>query len=115
MRVGIDIVKIERIAKIYEKYGDKFKTKFLSKKEIKEIKSVDSLAGYFAVKEATSKALGVGIGASFGFLDVKIVKNTLNAPKLKFKKAIKKKFKIKKSTISISHDGGFVVAVVVIE
>lgn len=40
-------------------------------------------------------------------------KDKNNAPKIKYSKKLKKRFKIKKSNISITHDGGFAIAVVV--
>lgn len=113
--LGIDIVSIKRIAILKEKYGEKFLSRILAQDEIKLIKSDTSLAGFFAAKEAVSKALGVGIGNEFSFKDVKIYKNEKNAPLLKFSDDTKARFKIKNSSLSISHDGGFAIAAVIIE
>ena len=116
MRVGIDITSIERIAKVYERLGDGFLLKFLRKKELEFLrKTPQSIAGFWAAKEAAAKALGCGICAKCNFTDIKISKSKKGAPKLEFSKKVKKHFKIKKSNLSISHDGGFAVAVVVIK
>jgi holo-[acyl-carrier protein] synthase len=113
--IGIDIVVISRIEKMIERFGDKALEKFLSNKEIKLAKNPSSVAGYWAAKEAASKALGTGIGKECSFFDIKISKTKKGAPKIKFSKPLEKKFKIQNSKLSISHDGGFAIAVVVIK
>jgi len=110
--LGIDIVTISRIAKMYEKFGQKAYKRFLSQKEIALVKSPTTAAGFWAAKEAASKAIGTGIGAQCGFHDIKLSKTKLGAPKIKYSKEVRKKFKIKKSYLSITHDGGFAIAVV---
>lgn len=112
--IGIDIVVISRIKSMREKFKDKFLEKFLNKDEISLIKSNDTVAGFWATKEAASKAIGTGIGKECSFKDIIISKNKKNAPKIKYSKKITKKFKIKKVSVSITHDGGFAIAVVVI-
>ncbi len=110
--IGIDITSINRIKKMYEKFGQKAYERFLNEEEIALIKKVDTAAGFWAAKEAASKALGTGIGKECSFYDIKISKSKLGAPKLKYKKSIRKKFKIKKSYLSITHDQGLAIAVV---
>jgi len=110
--IGIDIVVISRIEKMMEKFGVKALAKFLDEDEIALVKSPSTAAGFWAAKEAASKAIGTGIGASCGFHDIKISKDKNNAPKIKYKKNIRKKYKIKNSSLSITHDGGFAIAVV---
>ncbi len=116
MKIGVDIVKIERIAKSVNRSGDGFLKKFLSKKE-RELCAArtQSIAGFWAAKEAASKALGCGICALCGFKDIKLSKSKNGRPKLKFSKKVCKKFKIKNSSLSITHDGEFAVAVVVLK
>ncbi len=111
--IGIDIVSIDRIKKMHEKFGDKFYDRFLCEDEKESIKSPQNAAGFWAAKEAASKAIGVGIGEICSFYDIKIKKDKNNAPKIKYSKKLKKRFKIKKLSISITHDGGFAIAVVV--
>jgi holo-[acyl-carrier protein] synthase len=113
--IGVDIVVISRIEKMMERFGNKALERFLSKDEIKMVKSPSNAAGLWAAKEAASKAIGTGIGSQCGFYDIKISKDKNNAPKIKYKKHLRKKFKIKNSSVSITHDGGFAIAVVAIE
>ena len=111
--IGIDITIISRIEKMIEKFGVKALKRFLSKKEILLAKTPSSYAGFWAAKEAASKAIGTGIGKECSFNDIKITKSKSGQPLLKYKKKIRKKFNIKKSSLSITHDGGFAIAVVV--
>ena len=62
MKIGIDIASITRIKKSHERLGAAFLSKFLRKSEIKILrKNSQSIAGFWAAKEAASKALGCGI------------------------------------------------------
>lgn len=110
--IGIDIASINRIKRMHEKFGRKAYEKFLDEEEIELVKRPETAAGFWAAKEAASKAIGTGIGKECAFHDIKITKNKLGAPKLKYTKSIRKKYKIKKSYLSITHDEGVAIAVV---
>ena len=110
--IGIDITVISRIQKMIDRWGDKALLRFLTPKEIKLGKNTNTYAGFWALKEAGSKAIGTGIGAQCGFLDMKISKLKSGQPQIKYKKHLRKKFNIKSSHASITHDGGFAIAVV---
>ncbi|ARJ56191.1 holo-ACP synthase [Campylobacter cuniculorum] len=114
MKIGCDLVSIARIEKIYQKHGEKFLDKFLDTDEQKLFKTSSSLAGLWAAKEAASKALGVGISLECSFFDIKISKDSKNAPKLDFSQKILKNFKVQTASLSISHDFGFAMAVVIV-
>ncbi len=115
MKIGTDIIQIERVEKLVKRYGIKFKQRFLSKKEIAVARRIETLAGFWAAKEAISKALGCGIGSQLGFHDIIIAKDHKGAPYFKLSKEAQKAHGIKNASLSISHDGGFAIAVVVIE
>jgi holo-[acyl-carrier protein] synthase len=111
--IGIDIVSIKRIERLIDKFGQKALDRFLSPKEIELSKGkVNSIAGYWATKEAISKALGVGIGSQLNFHDIHLSKTKRGAPKFKLSKRAGETFDIKESSLSITHDGGFAIAVV---
>ncbi|WP_417331939.1 holo-ACP synthase [Halarcobacter sp.] len=110
--IGIDIASIDRIKNMYEKFGRRAYERFLSDKEIALIKRAETAAGFWAAKEAASKAIGTGIGKECSFHDLKIKKDKNGAPKLKYTKALRKKYKIKKTYLSITHDKGVAIAVV---
>ena len=113
--IGIDITVISRIEKLLTKYDKKYLNKFLTTSEISLAKKSSTIAGFWAAKEAASKAIGTGIGKKCSFFDIKISKTKANAPKIKYSKKLRKKYNIKKSHLSITHDGGFAIAVVVNE
>ncbi|NDJ27612.1 holo-ACP synthase [Campylobacter sp. MIT 12-8780] len=113
MRIGCDLVSIKRIERLFNKQA--FWDKFLSKNEQEYIKNPASLAGFWAAKEAASKALGVGISKECSFFDMQIYKDTKNAPRLEFSTRIKEKFHIQSTSLSISHDSGFAMAVILIK
>ena len=132
-RVGIDIVKISRIERILSRYKEMFLSRFLRKSEIELLQSKGfapaSVAGFFASKEACSKALGVGISKNLGFKDMILSYSSANAPQITLSKRASKHFarhckknhlsskvastsSTHKFSLSISHDGGFAIAVV---
>ncbi len=115
MKIGTDIIEINRIEKSLEKFGEKFKAKFLNSQEIALAKKVESIAGFWAAKEAIAKALGCGIGADLTFHDIILDKNPKGAPSFTLSKEAQKVHQIKSASLSISHDGGFAIAVVVID
>lgn len=62
VEVGIDIIEIERIGRVLEKYGDRFLNRIYTETERQRYgKRLPELAARFAAKEATMKALGTGI------------------------------------------------------
>ena len=114
MKIGTDITVVSRIEKSLEKFGDKFLSKFLNDEEELLSQRAESVAGYWAAKEAISKALGCGIGAELSFHDIIIYKDEKKAPYFKLSAKAQKLHKITSSSLSIAHDGGFAIAMVVI-
>lgn len=113
--IGIDIISIKRMQKFYEKYKNKAYERFLNKDEISLVHTCKSAAGYWAAKEATSKALGCGIGEICSFFDIWIHKDKSNKPYITLSKHLVEKYAIKDISLSISHDGDFAIAVVYID
>lgn len=113
--IGIDLVKIERIEGLIARHGDKALQRFLAPDEIALIQSPQTAAGFWAAKEACAKALGCGIGAECGFHDIHLGKSDRGAPLLTLAPALREHFKIHDTSVSITHDGGFAIAVVALE
>ena len=86
--IGIDLIKTSRMNHLMQRFGDKALKKFLSQDEIKLVKNYKTASGFWALKEATSKALGVGIGAECSFHDITIYKTPKGAPKIKLSKKL---------------------------
>ena len=110
--IGIDIVEIKRFEHFLEK--KKALSRYLNDEEISLVTSPSSAAGFFASKEAISKALGTGIGKICTFKDIQLHKESSGAPYFTLSKELIERFKITKTALSISHDGGFAIAVAVI-
>ncbi|MDR1614301.1 MAG: holo-ACP synthase [Campylobacteraceae bacterium] len=113
--VGTDIIEIKRFERFLEHFAEKALEKYLDKDEIKLVKNAQSAAGFFAAKEAVSKALGLGISKECGFFDIKIYKLPNGAPSFTLSPHLIKTYKITSLSLSISHDGGFAIAIAVIE
>lgn len=113
--IGIDLIKTSRMNRLIERFGEKALQKFLSHDEISLVTNYKTAAGFWAVKEAFSKAIGVGIGSECNFHDIIIYKTQKGAPKLKLSQKVIEQFNIVNTSISITHDGDYAVAVVAIE
>ena len=113
--IGIDTVKIARIERMKERFGNKALKRFLDDEEIKLASSSTSHAGYWAAKEAISKALGVGISAKCSFFDIKLYKDKKQAPYFTLSKHLIDEFEITGTALSITHDGEYAVGVAHIE
>jgi holo-[acyl-carrier protein] synthase len=60
--VGIDIIEVDRVRKVYEKHPERFLQRVFTPLEVRQCRGkIARLAGRFAAKEAISKALGTGI------------------------------------------------------
>jgi len=114
MKIGTDIVQIDRIKNSIDRFEDKFLERFLNQSEILLSQKIESYAGYWAAKEAIAKALGCGIGKELSFKDITISKTSKGVPYFQLSKDKQKYFNIATSSLSISHDGGFAIAVVAI-
>jgi holo-[acyl-carrier protein] synthase len=72
--IGLDIVEIPRLASSISRFGDRFLDRLFLPEEREYCdrfrEPARCYAARFAAKEAVSKALGVGIGAELGWLDI---------------------------------------------
>ena len=114
---GLDIIEIERIKHSIEKYSPKFEQRVFTSSEINYCKSqgdpVKHFAARFAVKEAVSKCLGIGITGVLGFKDMEITHEETGKPVLNMigkGKKLFQKLKLKSIHISISHDRTYAIA-----
>lgn len=84
--VGVDLVSIERIGRVYKKYPDRFLMRIFTDREMASFKehgsSLASLAARFAAKEAVLKAIGCGIGPA-ALNEVEIITSPGKQPQVK--------------------------------
>ena len=106
--IGTDIVDVDRIKNSLK--NKNFINRIFNEKEIIRCKKInDSINCYakrFAAKEAFSKALGTGISDGVNFNEIVILNKKSGKPYINIigqtKKILNKKFKRKKSKISLS-------------
>lgn len=113
--IGIDLIKIDRMERLIERFGDRGLHRFLSDDEITLIKTPRNAAGFWAAKEACAKALGCGIGAECGFHDIILSKTPKGAPHITLTSKVCEQFRITDMSVSITHDGDYAIAVVALE
>jgi holo-[acyl-carrier-protein] synthase len=118
--VGIDIVKIERMKGVVEKWGQRFLNKVFTKEEISYCYDKKdpylSLAARFAAKEALVKA--IGSAGPVSLTDIEVVNIDTGKPFIKINGKLKDFFKeksIKRAHLSLSHEHEYGVACVVLE
>jgi len=84
MEVGVDIVDLDRVERIYSRYGVKFLQRFLSEEEITiclhKPQVIASIAGRFAAKEAVVKALGTGFSGGVHWKSFEILNDEQGRP-----------------------------------
>ncbi|MBO7556272.1 MAG: holo-ACP synthase [Alphaproteobacteria bacterium] len=121
--IGCDICNIERIEKVYGKYGKHFVDKYFSEREKKELvcktkRDAEVLSKKFAAKEALSKAFGTGIAKGVSWCEIEVLHKENGQPyiELKGKTAdIANTIGAEKFWVSLSDDYPWAQAFVVIE
>ena len=121
--IGTDIIDINRIKSVLNKYGDKFKYKCFHQNEISwsnsKFKSAESFAKRYAAKEACAKALGTGLARGVFWKDIEVINNKYGKPFIRLhnnalnflNKKINKNAKIE---LSLSDEINFAIANVII-
>lgn len=118
--VGVDIAELERIARSYARFGDKFSSRILTPAEMALIPSaaVPFLASRFAAKEAAVKALGTGFSGGITFQDIEIRSDALGKPLIFFHNQARLRFQalgVRTAHITLSHSRENAVAMVILE
>jgi len=124
--IGTDICNIDRIARLLEKQGERFKDKVFTKKEQAYCESKATPAnGYakrFAAKEAVAKALAGEKTGSLSWTDVEVVNKASGRPDIVLHGGAEKRLKSRlpegfsgKIHLSLSDDPPFAQAFAVLE
>ena len=121
MYIGLDLVKVTRWQRICEKFPGRLEKIFTEEERnhcnTKGKRSADSYAALWAVREAAGKALGTGILGS-GFGDAYLTWTEWGMPQLHLQGKLQERAEMLGITdiaVSISHEDGMAVAVVVME
>lgn len=86
--IGIDLVEPHRIARLRDKYGERFARRVLTPSEwpgyTRTVRPVLFLANRFAAKEAFSKAMGTGFRYPVTLQCISVVQNAAGKPGFAF-------------------------------
>ena len=115
--IGIDLVEISKFKGLVDSID--FMNRCFCFSEIeqyKKCKRITFLAGRFAAKEATLKALGTGLIDGLSLTDIEIIELKSGAPKVQLSNkvlAIAIELGIKTLLVSISHTDKYATAIIV--
>lgn len=113
---GIDLVEVQRFSGLSPSIRKRFFKRVFTPTERQTIGDhLERAAGFFAAKEAISKALGCGIGP-IKWQEIEVVKDDLGKPQVKFSGealAISHKIGISEWSLSISHTRQHAIAMVI--
>jgi holo-[acyl-carrier protein] synthase len=116
LAIGVDLVEIDRVAALVTRYGERFAGRVFTPAERLDCGDrPESLAARWAVKEAVAKALGTGFGP-VGFREIELLRECAGRPELHLHgeaRALAEARGLSSWAVSVSHDGGFAIAFVV--
>ena len=116
LTTGVDIIEIPRIARTLDQYGQRFLRRIFTQAEIEYCRGrPPNLAGRFAAKEATMKALGTGV-RGVSWKDIEVARAPSGAPSILLHgraKARAQRLGVREISLSISHSREYAVAFVV--
>jgi len=116
LTVGVDLIELERIARVVERWGDRFLRRIYTEQELSYCRGrIPQLAARFAAKEAVMKALGTGI-RGVGWREVEVVRPRGRAPTIALHGRAElraQRLGIKQIVISLSHSRNYAIASVV--
>jgi holo-[acyl-carrier protein] synthase len=119
--IGIDIVDIDRIERLMNKYGERFFSRVFTHEEtaycLNRYDAPACIAARFAAKEAAFKALSAGRFAGIGLKEI-AVSSVRDKPELKLTGKAREwaeKLGVTGMHLSISHDRGCAAAMVILE
>lgn len=120
--IGTDIVELSRIKSTYERFGDRFAQRILMDEELalfhRSKRPLRFLAMRFAGKEAIVKAMGTGFAHGVWLRDVGITNNDWGRPLVVFSERgqrVCERLGIGNAHVSLTDDGGLVIAFAVVE
>jgi holo-[acyl-carrier protein] synthase len=112
--LGIDIVRISRIAETMDRFGDRFSKRVLTPAEESYVRHrPQTLAGRWAAKEAVSKVLGLGV-RGIGWRDIEVERLPTGAPAIRLHgRAARRATQLEmgRIAVSISHEADYAVAI----
>ena len=112
--LGIDIIRVSRIADSLSRFGDRFTRRILTPTEAAYVRNrAETLAGRWAAKEAVSKVLGLGV-RGVGWREIEIERLPTGQPAVRLHGRAQRRaaqLGMGRVAISISHEDEFAVAI----
>ena len=112
--LGIDIIKVDRIAASLARFGDRFTRRVLTPHEQRHVRGrPETMAGRWAAKEAVSKVLGLGV-RGIGWRDIEIERLPTGQPSVRLHgraAARAEQLGMDRVAVSISHESDYAVAI----
>jgi holo-[acyl-carrier protein] synthase len=116
LETGVDIVEVDRVAALAERYGDRFGHRVFAPEEWQAYRQQPlSLAARFAAKEAVIKALG---SPNMALHEIRVVRSPGQRPTVELvgrARARAEALGVQQIAISLSHSQQYAVAFVVLE
>ena len=119
--IGIDVLKAERVQRVFEKYGERFVEHLLLPEERTQLERTARparfLAMHFAAKEAIVKAMGTGFAHGIWIRDVGMVQNAWGRPEVVYSPRgakVRDGLGIGEGHVTLTDEAGLVVAVAVL-
>jgi holo-[acyl-carrier protein] synthase len=117
--IGTDILRIERIERVYQRHGERFAERLPAEAEgfRKDPRPARFLAMRFAAKEAIVKAMGTGFAHGMWIRDAGVAPNSWGRPEIIWSergRQMCEKLGIGEGHITLSDEAGFIVAVAVL-
>ena len=119
--IGIDVLKTDRIERVYAKHGERFIAHLLMPEERAQFERTARparfLAMRFAAKEAVVKAMGTGFAHGVWIRDVGMVQNAWGRPEVVYSARgarVRDGLGIGEGHVTLTDEAGLVVAVAVL-
>lgn len=119
--LGLDVVELDRIQRIWERFGETFARRVLTEAEQARLhagSAVPYLASRFAAKEAAVKALGTGFRDGVTFQQIQISSRPSGQPDLSFSGTAQEaaaRLGTHRIHLSLTHGRDTAAAVVILE
>lgn len=119
--IGIDVLRTDRIERVYRKYGERFVAHLLMPQERVQLERTARperfLAMRFAAKEAIVKGMGTGFAHGVWIRDIGIVQNAWGRPEIVYSARGTRRCEelgIGDGHVTLTDEAGLVVAVAVL-
>jgi len=120
--IGIDIINIERIERLIQKWGNVFLNRVYTEREIlwcqKKRNPYECFALRFAAKEAFLKAIGLGLRKGIQWTDIEVETDPMGKPFFNLHRKAKEILVERQKShilLTLSHDRPYAVANVILE